>query len=344
MEQKHLNFKQVNGLVSIILPTFNSEKFLDDCLKSIVKQTYKKIELIVIDGLSSDDTLKIVKKYNKFFPTKIIQKKTKNLAEALNLAIANSQGEYIARMDSDDIMISNRIEKQLNFFVKNKFTGVLGTQAFRYKKYYLKPFLLHVNSDYLRLSIFFESPFVHPSVMLNREIFEKGNFYNESYDECEDFELWSKLSSFYDFKNIISFGILYRVHEQSASNKKFKKLSIYKKKIIKKNFSFLNLNLTEFEIEEFLRIVSLDIDKDDDFNNYNRILIKVMLHIEKNHSLLNIEKKHVGLYLKKKYFRICLRLLKCSNFDINKIKLSAIKISLPQILFLNLLSIFNLYL
>lgn len=344
MEQKHLNFKQVNGLVSVILPTYNSENYLDDCLRSILKQTYKKIELIVIDGLSSDDTIKIIKKYKKFFPIKIIQQKTNNLAEALNIAIANSQGEYIARMDSDDIMISNRIQKQVNFFIKNKFIGVLGTQSFRFKKYYLKPFLLHLNSDYLHLSIFFESPFVHPSVMFNREIFEKGNFYNESYDECEDFELWSKLSSIYNFKNIISFGLLYRVHEDSASNKKSKKLSIFKKKIIEKNLSFLNLHLTKLEIQEFLKIVSLNIDKNDDFNNYNRILIKVMLHIEKNHNLLNIEKKYVVAYLKKKYFRICLRLLKCSNFDINTIKLSAIKISFLKILFLNFLSILNLHL
>ena len=134
---------------------------------------------------------------------------------------------------------------------------------------------------------------------------------------------------------MISFGLLYRVHEESASNKKSKILSIYKKKIIEKNFSFLNLYLTEYEIQNFLKIVSLNIEKNDDFNIYNKILIKVMSHIEKNHNLLNIEKKHVVAYLKKKYFRICLRLLKCSNFDINAVKLSVVKIPSSKILLLN---------
>ena len=154
-EQNLLRYKSVDDLVSIILPTFNSEKYLDSCLKSITRQTYPNMEIIIIDGYSSDNTSNIIKNYEREINIKLIKKKTKNLAEALNIAIGHSRGEYIARMDSDDLMTNNRIKNQVKYFKKHNFKGVLGTKAFRYKKYFLKPFLLNTDPIFLKFSIFF---------------------------------------------------------------------------------------------------------------------------------------------------------------------------------------------
>ena len=76
-EQNLLRYKSVDDLVSIILPTFNSEKYLDSCLKSITRQTYPNMEIIIIDGYSSDNTSNIIKNYEQEINIKLIKKKTK---------------------------------------------------------------------------------------------------------------------------------------------------------------------------------------------------------------------------------------------------------------------------
>lgn len=341
MEQKLLKFKKVDGLVSIILPTLNSENHIKNCIESIVKQTYKNIELVVVDGFSSDKTINIIENYKNKIHIKIIKIETKNLATALNIGIINSNGEFIARIDSDDIMTRNRIKNQINYFKKNKFNGVLGTQVIRFNKFLLKPFLLNSNQNFLKLSIFFGSPFVHPSVMISRDIFEKGNFYDESYDECEDFAFWSKLSSIYDFKNLKTFGLFYRVHADSASNIKSNRLDIFRRKIIENNLKLIDLNLNDNDIQSFLKIISLNISRSDNFDIFNQILSKVYLHMKNHNILIKTYKNDLEKFLEIKFFRLYLRLLKCKNFNFQNFCNSQIKISFWRYLILKLFSIFN---
>ena len=341
MEQKLLKFKKVDGLVSIILPTLNSEIYIKNCIESIVKQTYKNIELVVIDGFSTDKTINIIENYKNKIHIKIIKIETQNLASALNVGIINSNGEFIARIDSDDIMTKNRIKNQINYFKENKFNGVLGTQAVRFSKFSLKPFILNSNQNFLKLSIFFGSPFVHPSVMISRDIFEKGNFYDESYDECEDFAFWSNLSSSYDFKNLKSFGLFYRVHANSASNFKSNRLDVFRRKIIENNLKLIELTLNDNDIQSFLKIISLNISRSDDFDIFNKILSKVYLHMKNHNILIKTYKNDLDKFLEMKFFRFYLRLLRCKNFNFKTFNNSQIKISFWRYSILKFFSIIN---
>lgn len=326
MEQNHLKFDQEDDLVSIILPTLNSESYLKNCLKSISNQSYKKLELIIIDGFSKDNTLRIVNSYSKKLNIKLIQIKTKNLASALNFGIIHSKGEYIARMDSDDIMTKNRIFNQVNHFKKHKFNGILGTQAFRFNRFFIKPFLLFKSNNFLKLNLFFGSPFVHPSVMLSRKIFERGNFYNDEYNECEDYEFWSRLSKNFSFKNLNTFGLYYRVHANSASNLKSPTLEIYKTKIVINHLKSIDLNLTNDDFLTFLKIISLNLNKNDDFQYLNQIILKVFNKMKDNSKLVTLYGNDIKKFIKIKYFRFCLKSLKCNNFNLNDIHSSNINI------------------
>ena len=109
--------------ISIILPTFNSENYLQDTLQSILSQNYKNYELIIIDNISIDNTINIINSYKKKLHLKLIQKKTKNLAEALNIGINESSGEFIARIDADDLVRKKRFYKQVAFLKKNIYYG-----------------------------------------------------------------------------------------------------------------------------------------------------------------------------------------------------------------------------
>lgn len=126
-------------LVSILLPVHNSEKFLRDCLQSLVSQSYRNIEIVAIDDQSSDKSYKILKRFKKNYPPagrqgkKIrIYRNVKRygIVMTLNRLLRRAKAEFIAFMDSDDIAKKGRIKKQLEFLLKNPNVVAVGTQCY----------------------------------------------------------------------------------------------------------------------------------------------------------------------------------------------------------------------
>ncbi len=113
----------LNPKISIILPNYNSNEFLSETLTSIIEQTYLNWEVILVDDKSNQKTIKIVKNYQNNKKFKIIfLKKNMGTAFCRNLAMRNSNGEYLAFIDSDDIWKKDKLEKQINFMLKNQYT------------------------------------------------------------------------------------------------------------------------------------------------------------------------------------------------------------------------------
>ena len=110
-----------NPLVSVIIPCYNAEKYVEEAVRSIMTQTYKNIEILVTEDCSTDNTLKILKNLEKEDSRiKVIQnKKNLKIVKSLNNMINIAQGKYIARMDADDISLPERIEKQVRFMEEN---------------------------------------------------------------------------------------------------------------------------------------------------------------------------------------------------------------------------------
>lgn len=106
--------------VSIIMAVFNGEEFIEDSIKSVLKQTFKNFEFIIVDDGSIDNSLKIIKSYQAIDSRiKIITQKNNGLAKSLNVGIKNSKGKYIARIDADDLCYECRLEKQYLFMENN---------------------------------------------------------------------------------------------------------------------------------------------------------------------------------------------------------------------------------
>ncbi|MFN8575414.1 MAG: glycosyltransferase family A protein [Candidatus Sericytochromatia bacterium] len=123
-----------NKLISVILPVYNTEKYLHESIESILNQTYKNIELICVNDVSTDDSLKILESYGKKL---LIINNEKNLGTggARNIGIRVAKGELLAFMDADDIWIKNKLELQLNHLEKNKELDI----CFSYMKCFLSP-------------------------------------------------------------------------------------------------------------------------------------------------------------------------------------------------------------
>ncbi len=224
-------------LVSIVLPVYNCEKYITECLESIVTQTYKNWELIIVDDGSTDRSAividwYIIKKINNINFVKIPHR---GFTNCLNFAISLAKGKYIARMDADDIMLPTRLEKQVIFLKQHPHIGILGTNAYEINENgEIFSILKKPEGDFnIKKAFSYDCPILHPSVMMHKSLFD-----NNSYDECnlvpEDYELWIRLKDVTMFENLQEPLIKKRKHLSQMTYFKNKKYIYYGVK-----FSFL---------------------------------------------------------------------------------------------------------
>lgn len=179
-------------LISVIMPAFNAEKYIGDSIKSILNQSFSNFEFIIINDGSTDQTGEII---NSFKDSRIIYIKNKinlNIVESLNLGIKYARGEYIARMDADDIADKFRIEKQLNYLQFNDL-DIIGSNAYLFGDYRMRR-LIQLPEKQFDLAYFFllYSPLIHPSI-LGKSICFKNFPYNKEFEFIEDLYLWFEL-------------------------------------------------------------------------------------------------------------------------------------------------------
>lgn len=217
--------------VSVVLPTFNSEKYLKEAIDSILNQTFKNFELIIIDDYSTDRTREIIKSY-KDHRIKLIDGDQKGLAAALNKGIRLAQGEYIARMDSDDISLPERFAKQVSFLDQNKSISLLGTwqQHFGLSNWIHKP---PEEPDIAKMALVFRCDMCHSTVMFRKEDFVKNGFFYPEHSPQEDFELWGTVIGKLNVSNIPQILGMYRVSNDSITSNK--NLDDYETSIVRRN-------------------------------------------------------------------------------------------------------------
>ena len=117
-------------LVSIVLPTYNREEYLSRSIDSIINQTYKNWELLIIDDGSTDETLSLIKNYlNKFSNIRYFFHENRGAAYSMNIGMQNSKGEFITFLGSDDEYLANHLELRINYLVKNKNVDLLHSPA-----------------------------------------------------------------------------------------------------------------------------------------------------------------------------------------------------------------------
>ena len=191
--------------VSIVMPVYNGKEYIRESIESIINQTYPNWEFIIVNEYGSDDGSKeIIMEYaKKDERIKLIQNtKREGIAASLNIGLKASSGDYIARMDSDDISGTERLEKQVKYLDSNPSIGLCGIQPefIGTKEIYWE---LEKNPEQIRNNIFFYTPCVHPTVMFRREIVDKYKIlYNEEYKATEDYDFFSRVVGVLDIANI----------------------------------------------------------------------------------------------------------------------------------------------
>lgn len=220
-------------LVTIGIPVYNGEMVIGHAIDSVLAQTCQEFELIIIDDGSTDDTWEIIKKYQDPRITAIREHQNKGIANRLNQQIGMAKGRYYARMDADDIMFPERLQKQLDFMLCHPDADVIGAQTIVFDEDLsvlgLRGYVAE-SQDYSSVK-----SFLHPTVFGKTEWF-RANPYNELCCGNEDFELWSrtsKHSAFYHLNTPLLFyqdKTIYNV--ASSVEKKLKGVQVCCKEIL----------------------------------------------------------------------------------------------------------------
>lgn len=219
---KNLIFDETMPLVSVLLPVFNGEEYIEQTISSILNQSYSNFELIIINDCSIDQTENIVQSFDDDRIRYYKHAENLRLIATLNEGLELSRGKYIARIDADDIAHCERLKKQVEFLEQNQEYVLVGTNVGLIKhnlitdeviKYYAE------NND-LRFAMCFYCPFIHPSIMMRNSVIQSNNLkFNKEFLHAEDYDFWTRLSKYGMIANLDCVLTYYRIHENQISTR-----------------------------------------------------------------------------------------------------------------------------
>lgn len=215
--------KNGKPLVSVVMPVYNGQKYLEEAVRSILSQTYGKLELILVDDGSSDQTAKMIRKYGKQYPQivkAVILRKNCGESAASNVGFLRSKGQFISRMDADDVAYPEKIKKQVEFMLQNPDLVVLGTQADvineEGKVVGKKTFPQTHKSIYRKYGVY--HPMLHPSCLFRRDLLPfKNKLWENTHEPNDDYVTLFRLLNRGKFANLPESLVGYRIHGSNKS-------------------------------------------------------------------------------------------------------------------------------
>lgn len=199
--------------ISVIMPAYNAEKYIAEAIDSILAQTYRDFEFIILNDCSKDRTEEIILSYTD--PRIVYLKNEKNMgvAATLNRGLSVAKGEYIARMDADDISLPMRFEKQVAYLDENPKIAVLGcnVECFEGGKI-LSTGGSSSDPVQMRVDMFFACGLAHPGVMTRRAVIGELGGYDPEFEGLEDYELWCRVQENWQVVSLLEVLLRYRIH------------------------------------------------------------------------------------------------------------------------------------
>lgn len=235
-------------LVTVLMAVYNGGRYLKSSIESVLNQTFRDFEFLIINDCSTDDSEKMIESFND--ERIVIYHNEKNLGQtkSLNIGLKLARGKYIARMDADDMAFPRWLEKLVAYLKKNTVHAVIGAAAVvidntgRKKEIRRAPIDLH---DII-FRVFFAPPINHVSVLMNKDVILNMGGYDEEFKITQDYELWSSLiREGYSIISVPDVLVSYRVHSQSFGFREADKRGLREKSetIFRNITSMTNLSL-----------------------------------------------------------------------------------------------------
>ncbi|OGR33185.1 MAG: hypothetical protein A2091_02805 [Desulfuromonadales bacterium GWD2_61_12] len=203
--------------VTVLMPVYNGARYLPEAIESILGQTFVDFELLIIDDGSTDESATVVAGYPDDRIRLIRQPSNRGLITALNLGLELSRGEFVARMDADDISLPLRLSRQVEYLDNHPEVGICGSWLEAFADDIRTQWVVPTKHDEIICSLVFESVMYHPTVMLRKQLLaDHGLRYDALYPHAEDYELWSRCGQYFQLANMDEVLVYYRLHEQSV--------------------------------------------------------------------------------------------------------------------------------
>ncbi|WP_444550002.1 glycosyltransferase family 2 protein [Candidatus Magnetomonas plexicatena] len=209
----------MNPLVSIIIPTYNRGELLRETLESVLAQTYQNFEVIIVDDYSEDATEAIVKRF-KDSRIKFLQSRIRHIiAASRNQGIKEASGEFIAFVDSDDLWLPEKLQKQLDTFAAHKDILAVSTNAMFFPGF-KKPALDYTEHRIVLFKdMLYDCVVVNSSSVIRKEVVDAIGYQDENMKATEDFDYWLRLLRYRDRSILVMKDVLvkYRFHTGNIS-------------------------------------------------------------------------------------------------------------------------------
>jgi len=221
LQAGHLKSESVNSpTVSVVMSVYNGQEFLSEAVESILGQTFRDFEFVVIDDGSADRTAEILAAFAaRDGRLRVLRHENKGRTASLNVGISLAQGKYIARMDADDVALPHRLDEQVDFMERHPEVGLLGGVV---EMINAQGQILHVTQPPLQDSeikkaMLHYNPMCHPTVLIRKHIALEAGGYRMAFSESEDYDLWLRISERSRLANLSKPILQYRLHPGQAS-------------------------------------------------------------------------------------------------------------------------------
>lgn len=245
--------------VSVVMLVYNGEKYIKEAIESILNQTFRDFELLIINDGSTDNSIGIINEFKDSRIRILHNEGNKGLVYSRNMSVSVAKGEFIAVMDCDDISQKKRLEKQLNFLEENPEFAVVGSLVQSINKEG-KPigeaWSLYASPEKIKAIMLFRNFIANPASMIRKEILRQ-NSYENLYPPAEDYALWVRIIENYKVWNIPEILLYYRVHDLNISSLRIAQRFEAEKKLIRRQLEQL---LPVFSEEELILHHSISVE------------------------------------------------------------------------------------
>ncbi len=266
-------------LVTVLMPVYNGEKHLNQAIYSILNQTYRNFEFLIINDGSSDLSEEIILSFDDNRIRYFKNEKNIKLIQTLNKGIRLSKGKYIARMDCDDISDIQRLEIQVAYMQKNPSVGIIGcgfniindSKSQNRFKDPLKTIIYPTENNLIKFHLIFNNVVLHPATLFRKVIFTNNTLYEEEFLHVEEYRLWTQYILKTKFANLPDILFSYRIHENQIS---IQNQLIQSENAFKVQFEYLiqlGFRLDYDDAKKIITFLQLDNYSNEVQNNLNTI-------------------------------------------------------------------------
>ncbi|KQB41565.1 glycosyltransferase family 2 protein [Flavobacterium aquidurense] len=241
--------------ITVLMPVYNCELYVKEAVDSILNQTFSDFEFIIIDDASTDSTVSIIKSYNDPRIQLIEKPQNSGYTNSLNNGLSIAKGEYIARMDGDDISLPERFAKQVTFLDANPDVVLCGTVFTIIGTDIIVT--VPENNENIKLAMLKDCCIGHPTVMIRKNILDKFSLmYDATKEPAEDYDLWTRMLVIGKLHNLQEVLLQYRIHNSQVSQKRNEQQTNIALEIKTNLINNLNLNKDEFTTDLLKKIIS----------------------------------------------------------------------------------------